>query len=398
MKTPYLTDCFTRACRKAATLCLIAGSLFAQQFTGYDLVVPKASIPNDVTIVDGTGITLPAGRSYVIGIDGGTRNPIRFRNWAGTAEHPIMIVNRHGTGRVSITDLVPGDTAATPRTGIYVENCRYFHLRGDNDPAHRYGIEVARAGGKTSGTGRRGVEVTGVSSDVEISFMEIRDIAFAGIMVKQDPGPSAATSHPSLVYRNISIHDNYLHDIGGEAMYIGFSFWTTDRYPDDEGGWAHNIEGLRIYNNLVENCMWDGIQIGSATSDVRMHDNVIVNSGVGGANAASGDTGTGIQIGGGTTGLFFRNTIINSRSWGITLFGIGNNIVFNNLVVGGGGGMFIDSRPNPIPVGQPADRQTQAGSPYYVFNNTFINPAGAMMWTMSDVTDNQFKNNLGVDA
>lgn len=398
MNTPRPSGCFTRVCRFAAVLGLVTGVLHAQNFTGYDFVVPKAAMPNDYTIVDGTGVTLPANRSYVIGLDGGTRNPIRLINWTGSAEYPIVVVNRHGTGRVSITDVVPGVPTATPRTGILIESCTHLQVRGDNDPAHRYGIEIARAGGKTSGTGRRGVEVKGISSDIEICFLEAHDVAFAGIMVKEDPSCDAATSHPNLVYRNIRIHDNYLHDIGGEAMYIGFSFWTDDRCTTGDGGYAHNIEGLRIYNNLVEACLWDGIQVGAATSDVQIFNNVILDAGIGGANTASGDTGTGLQIGGGTTGLVYNNTIINSRSHGITLFGIGHNIIFNNLICGGGGGMFIDSRPNPIPAGQPADRQTQAGAPYYVFNNTFINPAGHMMWTMSDITDNQFKNNLGVDA
>jgi hypothetical protein len=377
---------------------VFAASARAQPFTHYDLIVAKAANPSDVTIVDGAGIALPPDRSFVIGIEGVLRNPIEFRNWSGSAKHPIVITNRHGTGRVSISDLDPANPSAPHRNGIHLHNCQFIQLRGDNDPAHRYGIEIARAGGKHGGSGKRGVEVTGVSTDVEISFLEIREVSFAGIMIKEDPGCDPATSHPNLVYRNIRVHDNYIHDCGAEGLYIGFSFWSDDRCPDGEGGYAHNIEGLRIYNNLVERCLWDGIQVGGAPVDVEIFNNVIVDSGIGGGTGKSGDTGVGVQIGGGTTGLLYNNLILNSRSTGIAMFGIGNNIVFNNLIVGARTGIFLDNRPDPVRPGDLPERQTQPGAPYYVYHNTFIDIAGHAMWTMSAFTENHFKNNLVVAA
>lgn len=395
MKIPGFTSLVSRACGLAAALCLTAGFLSAQRFTHYDLIVPKGAHPNDVTLVDGVGVSLPTNRSFVIGIEGGTRNPIEFRNWTGSAEHPIVVVNRHGTGRVAITDLVPDAPGATPRTGLYINHCQFFQLRGDNDPAFRYGIEVARAGGgKDSGSGLRGIEVTGRSSDVSLSFLEIHDVAFAGIMVKQDPGCDPATSYPQLVYRNISVHDNYVHDCGGEGMYVGFSFYLDDRCPSNpDAGYAHPIEGLRIYNNLVERCAWDGIQVGSSPVDVDIFDNVIVDAGLGGTGAKSGDTGVGVQIGAGTTGRLRGNLIINPRNNGISLFGIGQNLVYNNLIHGGKIGIFLDNRGDAA---QPPDRVTQAGAPYYVFHNTFIGQTGPAMWTMSEITDNRFMNNLAI--
>jgi hypothetical protein len=399
MKIPCSTRLRLRVCGLAAALCLTLGIAHAQNFTGYDLIVPKAAAPNDVTVVDGTGITLPTNRSFIIGIEGGTRNPIEFRNWEGTAAFPIVITNRHGTGRASISDADPNNPSATTRSGIVLVHCKYIQLRGDNDPAHRYGIEIARAGGKNSGTGRRGVDVTGRSSDVSVSFLEIRDVSFAGIMVKQDPncGPANAwTWAPTLVYRNISIHDNYIHDCGGEGLYVGFSFYLDDRCPNDaDGGYAHNIEGLYIYNNLVERCAWDGIQVGAAPTDTQIFNNVIVDSGLGGSGTASGDTGVGVQIGAGTTGLLHSNLIINSRNNGISMFGIGNNIVYNNLIYGGSVGIFLDNRGGTA---HPPERITQSGSPYYVYNNTFVGQSGHVMWTMSEVTDNHFKNNLALAA
>lgn len=396
MNTPCRARALWRACGIAAVLCLLTGAVQAQHFTGYDLVVPKGSSPNVQTVVDGAGVTLPTGRSFVIGIEGGLRNPIKFTNWTGTAEYPIVIVNKHGTGRVEISDAVPGNPGAPRATAIYLQHCKYIDLRGDNDPAYRYGIEISRAGGNGSGAGQRGVEVTGKSSNVEISFLEIHNVAFAGIMVKQDPSSSDFTlNHPNLVYRDISIHDNYIYDVGGEGMYVGYSFWTSNRNGTGLE-FAHNIIGLRIYNNLVEDCAWDGIQVGASTEDVAIHDNVIIRSGGTVDTGASGNGGQGIQLGGGTTGLCYNNLILNSRTNGISLNGIGDNYVFNNLIVGGILGLFADNRPDPVPAGQPADRQTQPGSPYYVFNNTVIGPSTRAFWSMSDVTDTQFNNNIAV--
>ena len=394
----FIRRLFTRVSQVSAVVAgfLVTSAMQAQRFETYDLIVPTAGAPSDVTLVDGTGVELPPDRSFVIGIEGGVRNPIEFRNWAGTARFPIVITNRHGTGRVSISDLDPDNVSAPHRTAIHLHNARFVQLRGDNDPANRYGIEIARAGGKNGGSGKRGVEVTGISSDVAVSFLEIREASFAGIMIKEDPRCDPATSHPNLVYRNISVHDNYIHDCGGEGLYIGFSFWTDDRCPAGEGGYAHNIEGLRIYNNLVERCLWDGIQVGSAPVGVEIFNNVVVDSGIGGGTGKSGDTGVGVQLGAGVSGRLYNNLIVNSRNTGIAMFGLGNNIIFNNLIHGARTGIFLDNRPDPVGPDTPPERQTQPGAPYYVYNNTFIAIAGRAMWTMSAFTDNQFKNNLAI--
>jgi hypothetical protein len=380
----------------AVALCLTAGIAHAQNFTGYDLIVPKASVPNEVTVVDGTGVTLPTNRSFVIGIEGGLRNPIQFQNWTGTSAFPIVITNVHGTGRVQISDAVPGNPSATRRDAIDMANVKYVQLRGDNDPSMRYGIHIVRAGGINAGSGHRGVDVGGLSTDVEISFLEIQDVAFCGIMVKQDPTCDPAKSYPALVYRNISIHDNYIHDVGGEAMYVGYTFWLDDKCTTDpNAGYSHPIEGLRIYNNLCERARWDGIQVGSAWSDVAIYNNVIIDPGQGGSGSASGDTGVGVQIGAGTTGLLHSNTIVNSRGNAIAVFGLGHNYIYNNLIHGGTVGIFLDNRGNST---HPADRVTQPGTPFAVLNNTFINQSSHVMWSMSEVTDNQFKNNLVVNT
>lgn len=108
---------------------------------------------SDVTVVDGHKVKLPKDRSFVIGIEGGPRNPIQFTNWTGTSQHPIVITNKHATGRVQISDEVPGDPASPERNGLTLLHCQFIQVRGDNDPALRCGIEIAR--GATAGWQRQ---------------------------------------------------------------------------------------------------------------------------------------------------------------------------------------------------------------------------------------------------
>ena len=102
--------------REGHWLCLrFFVSQFAGQcakFTGYDLIVP-AGAQGTVTVLDGTGKILPANRSYVIGIEGGPRGCIEFRNWTGSVEYPIVVTNRPGNGRVTISDYTGSSTTPT---------------------------------------------------------------------------------------------------------------------------------------------------------------------------------------------------------------------------------------------------------------------------------------------
>lgn len=54
---------------------------------------------------------------------------------------------RHGQSRFDLP-CPAAPPSATPRSAIVLTHCKYIRLRGDNDPTLRYGIEIARAGGK----------------------------------------------------------------------------------------------------------------------------------------------------------------------------------------------------------------------------------------------------------
>ena len=370
-----------------AVLMLLGVTAHAQSYPVYDMIVPVGST-SDLTTIDGTGRILPTNRSYVIGLDGGTRGCVLIENFAASAAYPLIIVNHHGTGKVVITDV--GGT--TKRDGLTVRNCQYFQLRGDNDPAYRYGIEVAQVGSK-AGHAHLGVSITGTSSDGEIEFIEVHDSGFAGIMIKSDPSCSNPdTWTENFTMQNINVHDNYVHDTGGEGMYIGYTHWGELKTPCNEYG--HEIHHLRVSYNLVEQTTWESIQVASNPVDTKLFENVMYQAGTG---PASGQ-GSNLQIGGGATGEYYNNVMIGAYYDNVSVIGQSSAVsVYNNLMANAGDyAIFAKNLPEPPPADPNAYYQTQPGSFVNFFNNTIVNPANGCYYTLDHVSTNSFKNNICV--
>ena len=104
MKTPIWTMLSAKAALAAVSLFSLAASALAQNFTSFDLVVPT-SANNVITTIDGTGRIMPANRSYVIGLAGGSHGPLVFSNWTGSSAYPVIVVNQSGNGRVVVADV-----------------------------------------------------------------------------------------------------------------------------------------------------------------------------------------------------------------------------------------------------------------------------------------------------
>jgi hypothetical protein len=384
MKIPTLSGVFAKAALVAAFL-LPGITARAQNYPVYDIVVPVGPT-TDLTTIDGTGRILPTNRSFVIGLDGGTRGCVLIENFQASAAYPLIIVNHHGTGKVVVTDV--GGT--TLRDGITVKNCKYFQLRGDNDPAYRYGIEVAQVGSK-AGHAHLGVSITGTSSDGEIKFLEVHDSGFAGIMIKSDPSCSNPDTWASnFVMQNINVHDNYVHHTGGEGMYIGYTHWGELKTPCNQYG--HEIHHLRVSYNLVEHTTWESIQVASNPVDTKLYENVMFSAGEG---PTSGQ-GSNLQIGGGATGEYFNNVMIGAFYNNVSCTGQASAVtVYNNLMVNAGDyAIFAKNLPEPPPADPNDPYQTQPGSFVNIFNNTIVNPTNGCYYTLDHVSTNRFQNNI----
>ena len=222
---------------------------------------------------DGTGVTLSQ-----INIKSGTYAGIVLANVKGTPTTPVVVINSGGQV-VSTT----GSDA-----GLELATCRYVHVTGTGASGVQYGF-LLTGGGTGSFDAHYG------SSDIEIDHIECGGSSYGGLMFRTYPsegcqwsvtGTSSGTatqaqmSNPAWAIYNMLIHDNYIHDVSGEGMYLGQSHFgnavanaydpinnplATSGYPC-AGGNESPIIGAKIYNNIVKNVGYDGIQLSGCIS------------------------------------------------------------------------------------------------------------------------------------
>src|SRR4029077_20513514 len=104
------------------------------------------------------------------------------------------------------------------------------------------------------------------------------------------PASQAQMSAPKWAIYNMLIHDNYIHDVSGEGMYLGQSHYgnavanaydpinnplATSGYPC-AGGNESPIIGAKIYNNIEKNVGYDGIQLSGCISGCSITQNTII--------------------------------------------------------------------------------------------------------------------------
>ena len=307
---------------------------------------------------DGTKLGIKPGDT--IYIEPGHRDHLRFYNIHGDSLNYVVFINNGGLVELSTT---------TCNFGIQVYNCSYFKLTGTGCSTLNYGIRIG-----STPVGTNGLSLDGFSTNYEVDHIEVLKSGFAGICANPKPDCEGKLNRGNFTCRNTIFHDNYVHGTLGEAFYVGHSFYTGYTITCDSAKkvvYPHEIHGLKIYNNIVDSTGLDGIQVGCATLDCEIYGNKVTNYGV----KNEDDQNFGIIIGGGTGGKCYNNSIINGSGDGINVFGIGNNIIYNNIIVNAGysfsnstskkaHGIFCD------------DRSTIEGSSFNFFNNTIISPNG----------------------
>lgn len=347
----------------------VAGASFDDNSCEY---TPKACadcdyiIEPDNWIADNAKLKLPPGS--VIGIKGANRGPVTIRNFHGTADQPFIFINCDG--KVSVTGDVPG---------IKLHKSSFIRLTGTGS-TDNYGIAV-------SNTKPFGVVAELGTTDFEIDHLEIFATKGPGISARTRPVCDGSTNRGTFVQRNTIIHHNYIHDTGGEGMYIGGSNWHTS-FPSlsncpDLVLYEPELEGVFIYNNLVVNTGQDGIQVGGAIGGAEIYNNEIRNYGLKGIEIHQ----SGIQINPGTTGEVYSNLIKGGTGKGIFLNGF-DNAVYNNLIV--------DCNRDAIHIG---DREPLPGKSYRIINNTMNNISGYGVISNSwESVNNIFHNNVLVNV
>lgn len=296
-------------------------------------------VPAGKKVIDGKELGLKPGS--IIGLNAATKyGTLEFHNLVGTEEAPIIIRNFGGQVRIVADD---------KWHAIKTEKSKYFRITGGT-VSGQYGIHVEG--------GEMGLKLDGLSTNFEVDHVEVANSGFAGIMAKTDPTCDDATIRGNFTMYDVSLHDNFIHDTGGEGFYVGNSFWDgMDRTCGKR--LPHEIKGLKIYNNIVKNTGWEAIQVGCAIEGSEIYNNAIENYGT----VNKQHQNNGIQIGIGTGGLVYNNLIKKGTGNGMIVLGTGDNIIYNNIIVdAGSNGVFCDERYTP-------------GEGFKFVNNTIVNPA-----------------------
>ena len=331
-----------------------SGALNLNDCSGCTYVVPP-----DAKIIDGVVLGIKPGD--VIGLDAKVSyGSLFFRNIVGTLAKPIVIKNCGGTANVN---------GGENQYGIKIENSAYFRITGENKESP-YGIVV--------NGGRMSVNIGKLCTFFDVDHIEIKNSGFAGIMAKTDPGCDDATLRQNFVMKAVAIHNNYIHDTGGEGIYAGHTSFMGINTPCGVR-LPHEIHYIRIYRNIVRNTGWDGIQLSSATKGASIHANTIENYGL--ANEKSQDSG--IQISAGTGGVCYNNLIKGGTGNGMAIMGLADNVIFNNIIDSPGNfGIFCDER-------------YTTGKGFTFLNNTILNPKSDGIRIYADEVEmNVIVNNL----
>ena len=343
------------------SFCLVA-FIFSLSFAYADCGC-NYTVPADKYLIDGKALGIKPGNTICLkaGVKYGS---IKFVNLVGTASNPITIKNCGGKVVINTSS----------STALKVNSSKYFRVTGSGD-GQQYGIVL-------SGAKSLGLSLGELSTNFEIDHIEVHSVGFAGIMAKTDPACGKPYSRGQFTMYDIKLHDNYVHDTQGEGLYVGNSFYAKGAPTSCGRLLPHAIKGAKIYNNVVKRTGWDGVQVGAVVEGGEIYGNLVEDAG----RKKNGTHGNGIQLGEGAGGKCYNNVIKNSYSNGIIVLGLGDNVIFNNLIINSGGqGAFIDSRPPASP-----------GKGFKFINNTVIHSGenGVRIYATDGHMQNHVKNNI----
>lgn len=185
--------------------------------------LPDRSDNNPLIITNKGGQVLVGGQGhhYAMEITGGT-------NWVLTGRYDSLSL----TGDVSYVG---------HRGGVFANTQGQYGFLVDDDFGN-------------AGSGIRASYAT----KFQIEYIEIREVYFAGMLLKRS-GASTADME------GVSINDNYIHDTGSEGLYIGAT----------EGPVQHRIKDWQIYNNRILRTGTEALQLQQLSGTTLVHHNVI---------------------------------------------------------------------------------------------------------------------------
>lgn len=318
----------------------------------------KITITTDQNFIDGRVhpySTLMPGDTLEIAP--GLRSYLLFRDFYGTNQRPIIITNGGGVVEINTSHYY----------GISIQSCNFLRLTGSGDPGSFYGIKITYV---QNGTG---IGVGYSSSDIEIDHVSIENTYIAGIYAKTDPDCSFTTTRGNFTQYNTHIHDNYIANTGDEGLYIGSTKYFGQLFTCD----GHDtlllpslLDGVRVYNNIVQNTGWDGIQVSSASKNCKVYNNIVLHD----SQREVYSQMSGIILGGGSNCDCYNNYIKDGKGNGIENHGLGGNKIFNNIIVDAGRSFFPSDSSKLRQGIFVSDISMLPDSSIYIIHNTIVNP------------------------
>ncbi len=287
----------------------------------------------------------------------GMRDFILLRNFQGEAGNPVIIINGGGVVKINTDHYY----------GISIRNCRYFKLTGTGDLNHFYGFMVERVeqGG--------GIGIGEKSSDFELDHVSIENCHGVGVSAKTDPDCSFLNTRDQFTQYNTIIHDCFISGVSFEGMYIGSTKYFGQTVKCDGVDtllMPSLLDGVRIYNNIIKNTGWDGIQVSSASNNCQIYNNTVLFD----SQENFHNQMSGIIIGGGSKCDCFNNLISDGNGNGIESHGLGGQKIFNNIIINAGFNYLPLDRSQMRHGIFVSDITLQPDSSLYIQNNTIINP------------------------
>ena len=332
-------------------VCLIGNQEVRAQST-------RMIVPVSVTYIDGNSTPynkLKPGDTLFF--QGGSKQYLQLKNFTGSNLLPIVFSNLNGPITIN-TDW---------HYGIVLNNCRYVRLTGTGDELYFYGFMISRVAAGA------GLSIGYLSSDVEVDHIYIANTSIAGIYAKTDPDCTLTSVRSNFTQYNTVLHDNYISNSGNEGMYLGSSFYsgeTINCNGKDTVVLPSVLKGVRVYNNIVKYSGWDGIQVGSATSDCKIFNNLVMHDSQAGVN----DQMSGFMIGGGSDCDCYNNYIYKGKGDGIESLGLGNYRIYNNIIVDPGWN-YYPTDPSKMKYGiYVGDVSCLPGNSFSIFFNDIISP------------------------
>ncbi|MGO4293453.1 PKD domain-containing protein [Chitinophaga sp. RAB17] len=252
-------------------------------------------------------------------IPAGEYEYLHLGNITGTAAKPVVITNCGGQVKLGVKNQ---GTAAV----FNAPTCRFVEISGSGDKNYEYGFDL-------NGTNITGLQIFGLTLGVGSSDFDVHNIFIhdGGIMLQAKTLQTCAQPQyleGSYVMKNVKIHHIKCLNSLWEGFYIGNThyFWTEGTCTDMRSHW---IENIQVYDNYLENIGSDAMQISMAKNgDNRVFNNRIVNYGMS-QNSAQG---YGILVGSGSSLKVYNNNISVGYMPGVTIFGSGVSEIYNNVI------------------------------------------------------------------